>query len=304
MFPSDKKFGAPWRQWRKKFSCDDAACATSGRVWRRISAQLRALTVDGSQYCFPGCFERELLLRFTQLLSAPPARARRAHRIPLGLMMLSRGDIDDTQLREALSAQRRGGEGRIGEWLQRMGFTGEQQVTAALAAQWASPIFACIPDSSPFDCQLPLPLVRRFQMAGVSYVAATRTMHVAFADGIDYSVLLAIEQVLACRTEPCVASQSALASLMARLEETPRRSDQLFTHIRTPDEMTRVTSSYAAVLGAKDVRLTRCAEFIWARVDAAENSANLLFAAKELPSSVLRSWRPGRTSLRHWPAEH
>jgi hypothetical protein len=45
--------------------------------------------------------------------------------------------------------------------------------------------------------------------------------------------------------------------------------------------MTRITASYAAMLKAHDVRLTRCAEFIWARVDAGEASANLLFPAAE-----------------------
>jgi hypothetical protein len=196
-------------------------------------------------------------------------------------MMLSRGDVEDTQLREALIAQRDSGKGRIGEWLQRMGFTGEQQVTAALGAQWACPVFpqlSCISN----DCQLPLPLLRRFQMAAVSYVAATRTMHVAFADRIDYSVLLAIEQALECHAQPCVAGQSTLSGMWARMEESPRRSDQVFTHVRTPDEMTRITSNYASMLAARDVRLTRCAEIIWARVEAGSDSANLLFPAEEM----------------------
>ena len=281
MFPSCTKFGVPLRRWRKNFSCDDAGCASSGRVWKQISKRVDSVTLNGAQYCFPDCFERKLLLRFTRLLCPPPAQARRAHRIPLGLMMLSRGDVQDTQLREALIAQRDSGEGRIGEWLQRMGFAGEQQVTAALGAQWACPVLprlSCISD----DCQLPLPLLRRFQMAAVSYITATRTMHVAFADGIDYSVLLAIEQALECHAQPCVAAQSTLSGLWARMEESPRRSDQVFTCVRTPDEMTRITSSYASMLPATDVRLTRCAEIIWARVESGNDSANLLFPAEEM----------------------
>ncbi len=192
--------------------------------------------------------------------------------------MLSRGDIDNTQLRAALGAQRDSGRGRIGEWMQQMGFIEESQVTAALGAQWACPVLPGIP-ASLSDCELPLPLLRRFRMAAVSYIAATRVMHVAFAEGIDYGVLLAIEQALECRAEPCVTGQNALASLLAQLEEKPRRSDHVFPQARTPDEMTRVTSSYAAMLSAKDVRLTRCAEFIWVRVEAAKDSANLLFPA-------------------------
>ena len=140
--------------------------------------------------------------------------------------------------------------------------------------------------ASPCECEPPLPLLRCFRMAPVSYIALTRVMHVAFAEGIDYSVLLALEQAFECRAEPCVASQSALMSLLARLEEEPRRSDQVFPQARTPDEMTRITSSYAAMLLAKDVRLTRCAEFIWVRVEAGKDSANLLFPAEETASAT------------------
>jgi len=274
------KFGATWQQWREHLSCNNAGCAVSGRMWKRVSRCAGSLRVHGSRYCFPGCFERALQWRLAQLLSAPPATARRPHRLPLGLLMLPRGDIDNNQLRAALAAQRDSGRGRIGEWMQQMKFTEEAQVTAALAAQWACPAVLVIPATPP-DCNLPLPLLQRFHMAVVSYVATTRVMHVAFTEGIDYSVLLSIEQALECRAEPCVAGPSALASILARLEEEQRRSDQIFAQARTPDEMTRITSSYAAMLSAKDVRLARCAEFIWVRVEAAKDSANLLFPADE-----------------------
>jgi hypothetical protein len=280
MLSFHKKCDAALRRWREQFSCDDSACTSSGWIWKPVSKRFRGLRIHGAQFCFPGCFEQKLLQRFTRLLSTAPVNERRAHRIPLGLTLLSRGDIDDTQLRQALSAQRAGGEGRIGEWMQRLGFIGERQVTAALGGQWACPVLPRVPDICD-DSHLPSALLRRFHMAAVSYVAATRTMHVAFSEGIDYSVLLAIEQVLECRAEPCVAGRSALALLWARLDEAPRRSDQVFDNVRTPDEMTRITTSYAAMLKAHDVRLTRCAEFIWARVDGGEASANLLFPAAE-----------------------
>jgi len=277
-----KRLDATWQQWREHLSCNDPACADSGRIWNRVSHRAGSLRVHGVRYCFPGCFERQLQWRLTHFLSGPPAKPGRAHRMPLGLLMLSRGDIDNTQLRAALAAQRDSGRGRIGEWMQQMGFSEESQVTAALGAQWACPVLSGIP-ASLSDCELPLPLLRHFRMAAVSYIAATRVMHVAFAEGIDYGVLLAIEQALECRAEPCVTGQNALASLLAQLEQKPRRSDQVFPQARTPDEMTRITSSYAAMLSATDVRLTRCAEFIWVRVEAAKDSANLLFPAVEMP---------------------
>jgi hypothetical protein len=302
MLSLQKKFDVAWQQWREHLSCNDAGCAASGRIWKRVSNGAGSLRVHGVRYCFPSCLERELRRRFTRLLSVAPAEPRRAHRIPLGLLMLSRGDIDDTQLRAALAAQRIGGEGRIGEWMQRMGFIGERRITAALGAQWACPVLPGVP-ASLRESVLPLPLMRRFRMAAVSYIAATRTMHIAFTEGIDYAALLAIEQALKCSAEPCVTSQSALASLLAQSEEEPRRSDQVFPQVRTPDEMTRIASSYASMLATEDLRLTRFAEYIWVRVEAGKDSANLLFPAEEMPSlmsenSVLEGRRGSLTSGR------
>ena len=125
--------------------------------------------------------------------------------MPLGLLMLSRGDIDDAQLRAVTARQREQSTSRIGECMQQMGFVGERQVTTALGAQWACPVLAENVTALPCECPVPYPLLHAFRMVPVSYVAATRIMLVAFSDEINYSALLAIEQALGCGTEACVA---------------------------------------------------------------------------------------------------
>jgi hypothetical protein len=62
--------------------------------------------------------------------------------MPLGLLMLSRGFVDEVQVRSALLAQQRERRDKIGQWLQRMGFATERQVVTALALQYATPVLA------------------------------------------------------------------------------------------------------------------------------------------------------------------
>lgn len=149
-----------------------------------------------------------------------------------------------------------------------------------------SPSFAWPPaaigwiSSAELITSLPLPLLHDFRMAPVHYVEAMRLMHVAFADGIEYSALLAIEQGLECRAQPCIVSSAALDSLLLQLDEARRRADQVFPGAKT-DEMTRTCASYAGILPAEDVRLVRCAGFIWARLQAGANSVNLLFSMNQ-----------------------
>ena len=42
----------------------------------------------------------------------------------------------------------------------------------------------------------------------INYVETTSTLHIAFGEGIDYSVLYAIEQMMGCHTETCMAVPS------------------------------------------------------------------------------------------------
>jgi hypothetical protein len=197
--------------------------------------------------------------------------------------MLSRGDLNREQLLQALAAQRRGGVGRIGEWIEKLGFAPEAQVTAAVAAQWGCPVLKTVPERL-VDTAIPIPLLRRFSMAPVHYVNATRVMHIAFAGCIEYRALLAIEQMLQCRAEPCMTSSTALARVLARLDDENNRRSHLFEDVPRREDMVRITSSYAARLGAEDVRLTACGEYVWIRLDAGAESANLLFS---LPSDQL-----------------
>ena len=134
------------------------------------------------------------------------------HRVPLGLLLLSRQQVTIAQLRTVLDHQRAAGHGKIGEWLQDFGFVTEQQVVAALARQWSCPVWRadCSPPGSIPLPEIPVLLLESFRMIPVSFVPATLTLHVAFAGGIAYSMLYAIEQMLGCHTEPCLVSPTVL----------------------------------------------------------------------------------------------
>jgi DNA-binding winged helix-turn-helix (wHTH) protein len=69
-----------------------------------------------------------------------------------------------------------------------------------------------------------------------------------------------------------------------------RRGKEVRKSIRrpaTPEEMTRIISSYAARLGAEQVRSVICGEYVWARIGGEPDPTNLLFA--RMPSEVIAS---------------
>ena len=287
-----KRLGPAWNSWAEQFACGNPSCAGPRRWLRELSRRRPAsVRLHGTRSCFPGCFEYALERRFSQLLHGPSAKPLRPHRIPLGLLMLARGDIDSVQLQAALAAQRTRAQGRIGEWIESLGFARPEQITSAVGAQWSCPVLPKLP-AEPLMTSLPLPLLHYFRMAPVHYVEAMRLMHVAFAESLEYSALLAIEQALECRAQPCIVSSVALDSLLSCLDEAPRRPDQVFPAVAA-DEMARTCASYAGVLRAEDVRLVRCAGFIWARLQAGTNAVNLLFQMNQ-PNTLALATRERR----------
>ncbi len=106
------------RRWQDAFPrCAGGACRTRSGMLRRLFSRGRGIWLHPQWYCSPQCFEKAAQERFARarvpLLAVPPPR----HRIPLGLLMLSRGQLTNRQLRLALEAQNSEGRGRLGGWL-------------------------------------------------------------------------------------------------------------------------------------------------------------------------------------------
>jgi hypothetical protein len=255
--------------------CSYSACAF-GAAWRRL-LPVHGIHLQQQWYCSPQCFELAARRCFSRASTAPAAPPRGQHRIPLGLVLLSRGQLSNAQLRSALQAQRESGRGRIGQWLERMGFATEQQVTAAMGLQWACPVLpASAVASADFAATLPVRLLENFRMLPVHF-SRERVLYLAFSEGVDYTALYAIEQALQCRTEACLIGSTTMDAALSRLVEHRRTGDYLFEDWLSDAEMTRITGGYVIKLGAREVRIVACGEYIWARLEPESGPTNLLF---------------------------
>jgi len=258
--------------------CAEPGCNLMRRMWRRIGGWHGNIRLRGSCYCAPQCFENAAHKCFSEACVSDFAASPVQHRIPLGLLMLSRGLLSNGQLQAALEAQQASGRHRLGEWLEMLGFATEQQVTTTLGLQWACPVLAWkTPRDSGCGRMLPYRLLERFRMLPVQFVAATRIFYVAFCDGIDYTALYAIEQMLDCRTEACLISRSSMDRELERMGHEARAGDLLFESWHDPAAMAHITCSYALRLGAEQVRIVGCGEYIWVRVDSGREVTTLLF---------------------------
>jgi hypothetical protein len=284
-----------WRRLSTRLlpNCGREDCLQARSLWRRLRSP-HGILLQGARYCLDRCLE----LALTDALGRihPPKRSPGSHRLPLGLLLLSRQQLTAEQLRQALEAQRASGQGKIGEWLQAMGFVSDVQITAALARQWACPVLP--PGSFAFDGasgripQLPLTLLESFAMAPVDYIPATATLHIAFGEGIDYTVLYAIEQMLGCHTEPCLVVPSVLRRALAGLLQRRLESELVFERVADTAELARIIRSYSVCADATEVRLAACGPHLWVRLlRSPRHPLDLLLrgASQTPPSASARS---------------
>lgn len=254
-----------------------AACGSSSGFVDYLRRRENGIQLHASWCCSPKCFEGAAQRRITELLSQQEVAGwEHRHRMPLGLLLLSHGVIDRMQLESALEAQRSAGNGRIGEWLQRLGYASEREITRALSVQWGCPM---VRDSglrpSP-DYALPLPLLTSYDVVPVHYVAATRKLYMAFCSRIDRSLLYAAGQMLECDTEACVMGESVIN----RQLESARQNagdEVVFETTQGPAEMAKICCSYALELRANQMRLVRCGHYIWVRFRHTAGVFDVLF---------------------------
>jgi hypothetical protein len=258
--------------------CGQPSCTFAQRLWRRVRWWNGTIRLHGLRYCAPQCFEDATRQCFARICDTSVRFRPVQHRIPLGLLMLSRGELSNQQLRSALDAQRANGCRRIGEWLEELGFATEQQVTNALGLQWACPVLTTRVDPDSRCVRLvPFRILETYRMLPLQFVEPTGMFYVAFSEGIDYAVLHAVERMLDCRTEACLVTRSTMDKALEQIGRDRHCGDLLFEGWRHASEMARITCSYVLKLGAEDARVISCGSCIWVRLYTGGEVANLIF---------------------------
>lgn len=259
--------------------CESPACHHGRRLWRAWLEPLHGRALDGHWYCSTDCFNQAVASAIGQFLPGTLPPPSKAHRIPLGLLMLSRGLVDNEQLKKALKAQRESGSGRVGEWLRHIGAVTEEQVTQILGIQWSIPVFPLNQSRRFLDYAhfVPFQLLEVAEMVPVHHIPTSQHLYMAFIDRVNYSALYAVEKMLECHTEPCLAMQSQVLQALNELRSRPRPVEALLGNISDTGTMAGTISAQAERLGATDARVSGFDGFIWVRLLCPSGYTDILF---------------------------
>jgi hypothetical protein len=264
-----------WRKWMPQ--CANSTCATKSLL-QTITHRKHRLSIDGQWYCSQDCFEQAVKGKMEELMTSQskPAKAR-SSRIPLGLLLLQRGILTAEQLKAALERHRLTGV-NFGDVVQQLAFATQEQVTAAVAAQWACPVFSLGDRRLEVPIRVPRQFLELYGMLPVHFVENERKLLIAFVSGVQHQVLYTIEHMTSCTVAPCFITAREYESHLHSAFTTYLRDDEMvFDQIVETAEMARITTNYVVQLAAERVRLGKCRDYLWVRIWGRKKETDLLF---------------------------
>jgi hypothetical protein len=277
MFASQRSSKTPstWQKLTPK--CANSSCTTKG-LFQAFANRNNGMSVNGKWYCGSKCLEQALKGTITEMVTftGKPVKARTA-RLPLGLTLLQRGVLSAEQLKAALEQHKSSGA-NFGEVVQQLGFATAEQVTAAVAAQWACPVFPVGDRRLELGIRIPRRFLELCEMLPVHYAENERRLLIGFVSGVHHQVLYTIGQMTSCTVAPCFISAGEY-SLHLNSPTTPfLRDDELvFEQVMDVNEMARITTNYVAQLSAEKMRVGKCHDYLWTRIWGRKREMDLLF---------------------------
>lgn len=273
--PSGSRFSSILRKLVPE--CGNPACP-SNVLRRALTPHNSGVKIGGDWYCRVECLAQVTKGMIEDLMAAPgkPSKAH-SSRVPLGLLLLSRGILTSEQLRVSLDHQR-SHELDFGAAVQQLGFATQEQVTAAVAAQWACPVFPL--GTRPLEVRMKIPrrFVDLYEMLPVHYAENDRRLMIGFVRSVQHQLLYTIGHITSCTVVPCfVTAREYEVHLNSSASSFDRDCEVVFDQISETEEIARVTTNYLVQLAAGKVRLGKCRDYLWARIWGRKQEIDLLF---------------------------
>jgi hypothetical protein len=187
-----------------------------------------------------------------------------SHRIPLGLILLTRGWITQFQLQHALAMQRQTG-GLLGRWLIEECGISEERILHALAVQWRCNVFSLHnfhPQQMAFAA--PREVIERIALLPLR-VSSHGPLRLAFADRPNPAAAFALQRMTGLEVQSGLLSHTDWKMAhRALLQCRPIRCS--LEHLSNRETLSRRIASDLTGMAPRASRLVRIQDLFWLRM--------------------------------------
>lgn len=254
------KLATGWKSLSQR--CAQADCNITA-LQRSVSLRGNGVHVGDQWYCGPVCFQAEAEQRFTRILdSRKRPIARRSPRMPLELVMVSRGIITEEQLKAAYASKQ--SEEGIVRTLLNLGYVTTDQVLSATAAQWGFPVFPLKSAGPAVDIKLPSHLIEKYRFLPVHLSPNTGKLLLGFVNGVEHGLVHVVETITGHTVAPCFIAPDEYERY--RPYFVNNQSEVVFESSSSAKEMASILRNYGQQIEADEAAFAQCREFTWIRL--------------------------------------
>jgi hypothetical protein len=245
-------------------------------LMRNVPQNRTGMRVGDLWYCSVDCFAEAAFVEFSAIQKRRVIEMPHNPRLSIGLVLLSKGHLANDQLRLALDESQQHGE-ELEFTLLRLGLTNERQLATARAAQWGCPVLGQELAAEPMEADIPVPLLRTCWAVPLRYSQTGKRLLIGFVFRVEHRLLLALEQVTGCKTEPCFITQTEFEEQMARLTVVPECKAVFHEGVQTPRQMANAVAAQAIEAGARKAIFAECRDYLWTRLIGGGQTVDVLF---------------------------
>ncbi len=238
---------------------------------------------EGKTFCSDSClrsyFEAALNDKWRRLQLE---NSRSFPRPKLGTILMQREYVTRDQLDQAIRLQSEARQGRIGEWLLRLGFVEEHQVTAALAQQFGLPLINLKNSDPQTDAvrMIPGKVAKCYGLIPVGFDDSQSALRVAVSAPVNFNLQEAIRRMVRKGIVTYIGDDSAIEQLLQRSYEPEELNLATVPIFNSLDELIAKGNElvdHAIANRAENIQAELVQDFFWVRLDFRSESQHHFF---------------------------
>jgi hypothetical protein len=275
-----------------KVNCRRRGCTRIRSEFSLFLSRRRTPQFEGLSFCSEAClqahFESELNERWSRLQRD---KQRKITRLRLGTILLQTAFITADQLDEAIDLQKRMQQGRIGEWLQRLGFVEERQITLALSKQYGLPLINLRNADTRNDAvkMIPGKIAKCSNLLPVAFDDNLDSLRIAVSAPINFNSQEAIRRMVRKGILPYIGDESTIKALLEEWyapEELDLSTVPIFSSFDELIEIGREIVATASEQKATNIQAELLEDYFWVRLDYGDNARHF-FCRRQTEQSKL-----------------
>ncbi|HEX7730083.1 MAG TPA: hypothetical protein VF392_13705 [Terracidiphilus sp.] len=267
------------RQWSNiRARCAFRECHHT-QITRWIPGGHPGIVAGDSWYCSIDCFALAARTPLELLSNRHVVEIQRQPRLPLSLLLVSKGFLTPEQMRQATTQSQNSSE-ELEAVLVRMGYVTENQLAAARSAQWGYPVLSSDFVGLWVETDVPVGLLKAFRAVPLHYSASANRLLVGFAARVEPQVLELLEKLTGYRVEPCLITTTELEEQLERLTISPGYEEVFVDEPGAPDKMARTVGRTAVQVAAREAVFAQCKDFVVVRVTGKRGRADVVFSLR------------------------